>query len=185
MEFSSLLDWITNDNPTLRNLASLGTVISLGVASFAYIRKQRQNDREEKQDVARASRNLYNELDDTLVSLDRKTYKEHAYSFKINNKKEIFFMNRHLNHDFYDSLVFSGRINFLRPELQQQVQNIFTRIKAHNVYLDLVVKMQDEAEGTDIPHKTYKYYEWMDKSEAELSKEIPDILKKLRRDFKL
>lgn len=52
-------------------------------------------------------------------------------------------MSRKFNHDFYDGLIFSGRINFLRLELQlqqqQQIQNIFCQIKTHNEYLDLVV----------------------------------------------
>ncbi len=51
-------------------------------------------------------------------------------------------MNRDLNHDFYDSLIFSGQINFLEPSLQQQVQDTFKRIKKHNEYLEITKKWE-------------------------------------------
>lgn len=100
-------------------------------------------------------------------------------SFETKGKKELFFMNRTLNHDFYDSLVFSGKINFLRPELQQQVQNIFNQVKTHNKYLELVMKMNEEAAGNEIPEISYKYYDWMDRNEVKLLNDIPLVLKKL------
>ena len=188
MEFQILLDWaisfFADEQPVLRNAASLGSILSLGAIAITYVVKQIQKDKQEKQYRARVSKNLHTELIDTLESLDREKHKEDACSFKIDDKQEIFFMNRRFNHDFYDSLIFSGHINFLRPELQQQVQNIFNRIKTHNNYLDLVMRMQDEARGNTIPKKTYKYYVWMDKNEVSLSKDIDNMLKKLEKDFK-
>ena len=89
-----------------------------------------------------------------------------------------------MNHDFYDSLIFSGKINFLRPELQQQVQNIFHQIKTHNEYVDQVLKMSDETLG-EIPEKSHKYYAWMDENEVKLLKDIPKVLKKLEEDFEI
>jgi len=86
---------------------------------------------------------------------------------------------------FYDSLIFSGNINFLRPELQQQVQNIFNQIKTHNDYLDLCKKIQDIESTEEIPEKAYLYYDWMDKNEVKLEKDIPIMLKKLEVDFNI
>lgn len=118
-----------------------------------------------------------------MEGLDKSLHTRDALSFTGEDKKEYFFMNRTLNHDFYDSLIFSGRINFLRPELQQRVQNIFRQIKTHNEYVSLVLKMNDET--GKIPEKSYKYYAWMDDNEAKLLRDIPDVLKKLKEDFKI
>ena len=157
------------------------TIFSVGAAPTWYFWKKRQDNIDKR---TQASKNLHMELTDTLESLDRKRYEGEACYFQpTDGSKEIFFMSRKFNHDFYDSLIFSGHINFLRPELQQQVQNIFRQIKTHNKYLDLVGTLQDEDENNKIPQKTYKYYRWMDTNEVKLEKDIPIMLEKLEKDF--
>lgn len=173
----------------LSKWASLITILSVIGVPSAYFSNQNRKESEEKQEEEKerkqASQNLYGELQDTLDSLDRTKFPKDASTLEIKGQPDIFFMNRDLNHDFYDSLVFSGKINFLRHELQQEVQDVFKRIKMHNEYLTLVMKMQDEQEDNSIPEKTYKYYKWMDHTEVVLAKEIPEIQKKLKEDFKL
>lgn len=56
-------------------------------------------------------------------------------------------MARSLNHNFYDSLIYSGKINFLDPSLQQPVQDIFKRIKMHNKYVDATLEMAERNGG--------------------------------------
>lgn len=162
--------------------AAVITILSVGIAPAWYFWTKYQNEKDKRK---QASKNLHTELIDTLESLDREKYSDEADSFHTNDGREIFYMNRNFNHDFYDSLIFSGNINFLRPELQQQVQNIFNQIKTHNDYLDLCKKIQDD-EGTEaIPEKTYRYYTWMDENEVKLEKDIPIMLKKLEKDFNI
>ena len=91
-------------------------------------------------------------------------------------------MNRSLNHDFYDSLISSGKINYLEPRLQQPVQDIFKRIKMHNEFLDIVIHTTNQ--DNFVPKNTYKYYDWMDESEVILKKEIPIMLQNLKEHFK-
>ena len=92
-------------------------------------------------------------------------------------------MARTLNHDFYDSLIYSGGINFLDPALQQQVQDAFKRIKTHNKYVDTVLEISDHNNST-IPVRAYRYCEWIENTEKILQKELPKILKKLQIRFK-
>ena len=162
--------------------ASVITIISIGIAPAWYFWTKYQNEKDKR---TQASKNLHTELIDTLESLDRVKYFDDADSFHTDDNREIFYMNRNFNHDFYDSLIFSGKINFLRPELQQQVQNIFNQIKTHNDYLDLCKKIQDTESTQEIPKKAYRYYEWMDENEVKLEKDIPIMLKKLKKDFNI
>ena len=97
-------------------------------------------------------------------------------------------MNRFFNHDFYDSLIFSGKINFLEPDLQQQIQNIFHMIRQHNEYLEItqrvrLAKQKHFDDQTQLPKEVYFYYIGMNRYEKELTKSIPDMMKKLNSKF--
>lgn len=160
------------------NLASIAT---MSAVIYSVIRYFQNRDKDRKQ----ASKNLYLELKDTLNSLDGQKHKSDSYSVGIKNEKgenvEVYFINRDFNHDVYDSMVFSGRINLLEPELQQPIQDIFKRIKMHNKFLAATREM-----GTlddPVPKESHPYYEWMDKNEIRLKDEIEDMLEKLRGSF--
>ena len=173
---------------TINILASLATIATVLVSAIKYF-KARNDDKK------RASRNLYLELKDTLESLEYKGHEDEFYhvEIKIPEKKDgkyvgekdftAYFMNRDLNHDFYDSLIFSGQINFLEPKLQQQVQDTFKRIKNHNKYLHITKNMGEEDENNTIPRKSYSYYHLLDKDECRLKEEIPEIMKQLQEYF--
>lgn len=75
-------------------------------------------------------------------------------------------MSKSLNHDFYDSLISSGKINFLEPDLQQPMQNTFKRIKMHSEFLAITKRMRDLQTDGSVPKPAYQYYEWMDKREG-------------------
>ena len=160
------------------NYASIATTLVVIYSVIKYF-KNRNKDRKQ------ASKNLYLELKDTLRSLDGQKHESDSYGVNIKNKEgkneKVYFINRDFNHDVYDSMVFSGRINLLEPELQQPIQDIFKRIKIHNRYLTATREM-----GTlddPVPKESYSYYEWMNKNEIRIKDEIEDMLEKLKRSF--
>ncbi len=174
--------YFTGEN-ALTNLAAVVTILSLGISSILYFVKRWHDTSTEKR---RASKNLYTELDDALDGLDEKIYTNDLRKIKLNDKDYAYFMNRRLNHDFYDSLIFSGKINFLKSELQQSVQDIFQIIKDHNFYLKKIRDIEDNARvGDDISSITKRYYEQLDKDEKSLLERIPKMKEKLKKEFKI
>lgn len=167
--------------------ASLVTILSLVGIPFAYFANQDKKDKEKKQDAkderTRASRNLYGELKDALDALDDDKHQEDSTKVSIKGKKDVYFMNRFMNHDVYDSLISSGKINFLKYELQQEVQDIFKQIKYHNHYLTYIKEFQDVKENKSVEEFTYRYYALMESYELSLLIEIPDMMKKLHEEF--
>lgn len=160
--------------------ASVATIITVAVSAFKYFKHKHT-------ETARASQNLYLELEDTLASLDGRLHPRNFYkvSMTVNESNKIaYFMDRSLNHDFYDSLIYSGRINFLDPPLQQRIQDIFKRIKLHNEYVDVVRRMMEHNDN-NVPIAAYKYCEWMDNAEKHLQQELPKILESLKDGFKM
>lgn len=99
----------------------------------------------------------------------------------MQKKLEHIITNKFLNHDVYDSLVNSGKINFLRYKLQQQVQNIFKMIKQHNYYLQITANIWNR--GGNKVVDLCPYYETMVMYEQDLLQQIPDILQKLKGEF--
>lgn len=163
--------------------ASVSTIISLGIAPVWYFWTKHQNEKDER---SRASKNLYTELDDTLDGLDDKKHLKDFKEVPLENGNVVKFMNRALNHDFYDSLVFSGKINFLPPKIQQAVQDTFQKIKDHNFYIRKIRDIEDNAYlNENISSKTIRYYEMLDKTEINLIDEIPPIKEKLKEEFKI
>lgn len=170
----------------LSKWASVVTILSLIGVPIAYFSKQYQKEKERKQkeidERNRASRNLYGELRDALDAIEGTKFPKDLLDIKFDDKT-MTYTNRFLNHDMYDSLIFSGKVSFLRYELQQKIQDIFKRIKHHNYYLRLVAEIQDKEKGNLIPETTHRYYELLDKDEKYLLENIPDIMKKLKEEF--
>lgn len=160
------------------SIATIDAVLGSAIKYFRY--KNAETDR--------ASKNLYLELEDALKSLDADSFLDDVYNTKITDRdgseKKVYFMARSLNHDFYDSLIHSGKINFLDPSLQQPIQDIFKRIKMHNQYVDIVLGMAEDRDGL-VPPKAYKYCVWMEDAEKRLQKELPKTLQSLQAHFKM
>ena len=55
-----------------------------------------------------------------------------SFSTIMVGEKITTYTNRFLNYELYDSLVYSGKITFLKFALQQPLQNIYQKIKNHN-----------------------------------------------------
>ena len=164
---------------TLSKITSIVTIISLVVAPLFFFVKRWYDKRSERKMV---SKNLHGELQDALDALDDKLHPKDFFTLKFSRDREIQYMNRSLNHDVYDSLIFSGKINFLRHDLQQQIQDIFKRIKAHNKYIIKTGEMLVKDKGNA---QVYVYYERLEYIEKILLESIPATMKKLAKDTKI
>lgn len=181
---ASLLKWdYMWENEFLSKWASIVTMISLGISPVVYFWKKRQDSIDER---SQASKNLHIELNDALDGLNEERHTRDLRKAKIPNGEEYYFMNRMFNHDFYDSLVFSGKINFLPPEIQQSTQDTFQKIKDHNNHLRKIRDIENDAkEEEDVSKKTERYYKMLDKIEKELLSGIPAVKEKLAEEFKI
>ena len=164
--------------------ASVVTIFSPVGIPVAYFLKQSEREGAKKQqendERDRASRNLYGELSDALNAIKGEKLPADLLTLKT-GEKALTFTNRFLNHDIYDSLIFSGKVSFLRWELQQKIQDIFKRIKHHNDYLKLVIEIMAKYEDADIPMDAIKYYELLDNDEEFLIMKIPNMMGKLKK----
>lgn len=160
----------------LSKWASIVTMTSLGLSPAIYFLKKWMDSRDER---FRASKNLHIELNDALNVLNEKRH-NNLKGVKLPDGKEILFINRMFNHDFYDSMIFSGKINFLSPNIQQFIQNTFQKIKAHNEYLRKIREIENDVlEDEDSFKKTIQYYVLLEKTEKELLFNISNAQKKL------
>lgn len=165
----------------LAESAPLIAVYSLVMAPIGYFLKKRLDEKDER---TRASQNLYTELNDTLNALDDDV-PERLRMVKFKNARYLF-VNRMLNHDFYDSLIFSGKINFLSVGVQQQTQDIFQKIKDHNIFLMKIKNMEENlCQTDDIGQQIQRYYAALERTEGELVREIPKLKNKLKEEFKI
>ena len=167
------------------NFALLMTSISVALAPFVYFLKTKHKENSER---TRASQNLYTELDNTLKALDEKAHPDNFKVVEFEDGKKYYFINRMLNHDFYDSLVFSGKINFLQSNIQQLTQDVFQLIKDHNSFIKRIRYIEDSVDSDEaVLSKTRRYYEALHRTEAELLAErsIPLLKTKLKKEFKI
>ena len=157
----------------VERLAAAVTVISLTLAPVIYFVKRMHSDKAEKQ---RASTALHMELEDTLDGLDP-TKHQNLRTVAIQGHA-VYFMSRMLNHDIYDSLVNSGKITFIDVELQQRVQDVYQRLKDHNMALKKVREMEENSADFDRAHHLYLKLE---DSEYKLVASIPAVIRKLEK----
>ena len=159
---------------TLPLLAAIATLLSLTLVPLLYF----LNTWDER---TRISRNLHGELKDTLDTLEWRTKKGAKEGVTVEANGDIYrYADKFLNHDVYDSLVSSGRINFLRYELQQQVQNIFKLIRKHDEYVHFIIDIKNQARKAT---SFVPYYKMLDKYEDDLLEQIPDVVEKLEAEF--
>lgn len=166
-------------------ISSFMTGIAVAIAPFIYFVKAKQKENSERR---RASKNLYAEIDKTQNALDEKAHQNNFKMVEYKGGEKYFFINRMLNHDFYDSLIFSGKISFLTSTLQQHTQDVFQMIRDHNLFIKNIRKIEDDADlDEDISLKTKRYYEALHKIEIDLLKEnnIPSLKQRLEKEFKM
>lgn len=176
---------LTLEDGLFDRFASFITSVAVILAPFVYFLKTKHNENSER---TRAARNLYTELDDTLNALDEKSHMDSFRVVESEDGKKYYFISRMLNHDFYDSLVFSGKINFLPTAIQQDTQDMFQLIKDHNSFILRIKDIEDRAGlEVDITPKTRVYYAALDRVEAKLLAEsgIALLKTKLEKEFKI
>lgn len=177
--------FLISEESLFNRLAQFIAIVTVALAPFVYFLKTKHSENSER---TRASRNLHAELNNTLDALDEKSHLDNFKVVEFEDGKKYYFMNRMLNHDFYDSLVFSGKINFLPTGIQQQTQDTFQLIKDHNSFIRSIRAIEDRAgQAEDITPKTRKYYEELHRAEAELLAEngIHSLKSELEKEFKI
>ena len=154
-------------------------VFSISASPIVYFWKKYDD---EKRGRKRASENIYTELADTKNALDDPdNHREAKFG-----EKTYFFANIMFNHDFYDSLIFSGKINFLPTALQQQTQDVFQKTKDHNLYIQKIRDFEDSfATEEQVWSKLERYYKGLEACERDLVRDIPRIKEALSAEFKM
>ena len=136
----------------LAEWASFVTIVSLVVAPLWYLLK-RETDR--RGEVETISSSLYMELADARDGLDDDGRAD-LRAVRLQDGTQVRFTNLLFNHDIYDSLIHSGRINAIRAEHQQQVQDVFQLVKDHNASLKKM-RETEGAKGCEIHDEPYYY----------------------------
>lgn len=166
----------------LGEIALMITIVSLAMSPIIYFAKGYYNASNERR---RASKNLYVELDDTMGALDSDKLGEDFVMVEIGNNK-FQFMNRFFNHDFYDSLINSGKIGFLRSDILQRLQDVFQIIKDHNRHIEIIRSLESQAANKEeFFSKAVPYYAILQDHEERLGKDIRVVQEKLMREFSL
>lgn len=159
----------------LAEWASFVTIVSLVVAPLWYLLK-RETDR--RGEVATISSSLYMELADALDGLVGGRHAD-LWAVRMGDGAHARFVNLMFNHDIYDSLIHSGRINAVRAEHQQHVQDVFQLVKDHNASLKKIREMES-IKGCEIDDGHYRHLGWTD---AELRRRIPPLMEVLKEAY--
>lgn len=138
--------------PTVEETAAIVTIASLTISPVLYFAKRWHSDKTEGKRAATA---IYMELADARDGLDPGRYRDLRVA-ELSDQTRAYFMSRLLNHDIYDSLVNSGKITFIAAGLQQDIQDVFQRVKDHNALLRKVRKMQEAGGGQPHAHHLYR-----------------------------
>ncbi len=178
-----ITDWLASTftgNYALNNLSALFTIgaIIIAPASFFIKRKIDFNAKRKK-----VSKSLHEELKDGLKALDG-TSKRQVMEIEIDGEKKYYTLT-FMNYDMYDSLIASGEIQSLNSDLQQDIQDIFRRIKGHREYLKEVLRLGDMIllSGKSSDSITNGYYSLIADYETELEEMIPKALRQLKENF--
>lgn len=129
------------------------------------------------------------ELDDTVEALGdasrhprvEKTIIDPESTSTIKTCKKIRCTLTFLNHDAYDSFLYSGHLTAIDANLVQKVQNVYQLIKYHNKWLEHLMPLLDRESETGEPNLvvTSTYYSILDEYELELLRDIPSLKKNL------
>ena len=161
--------------PYVERLTIAATALSLILAPVIYFLQKAHDRRDER---GRASSSLYLELDDALNGLDER---KHDDLLMVETKnRNVYFMNRLLNHGFYDSLISSGKITFIRPELHQPIQDTFQHIIGRNETLHKIRELQESGAQAESAHP---HYESLEEYEEYLIDNIPNIMRELEKEY--
>ena len=182
--YTLLVDWYTitfmSSNYELTNWTSVITAGAVVTAPIAYVIKRWHTNNTLRKEI---SHSLYEELKDCMGAIDQNTKREVRKI--IIDKEEKYYTLTFMNHDMYDSLIFSGKIQAINVHLQQKIQDIFRKIKLHHQYLEYVTKLRDDAKlnNVNIDETTLPYYGMLADYECELLESIPIVMEELEKKF--
>lgn len=160
---------------SVERLAAIVTTMSLAIAPGLYFARRLHSDMTEGQ---RAAASLYMELRDTLQGLD--TNKHQDLRVVRIQDQPVYFMSRLFNHDVYDSLGNLGKTTFIDPRIHQDTQDVFQRVKGHNIALKKIREMQ---ESNIEPSHAHHLYHKLEESEHALLDSIPEVMRKLKEKY--
>ena len=179
-----LVDWytatLTMENAELTNWTSIITAGAVVAAPLGYVIKRWWTSNTLRKEI---SHSLHEELKDCMEAIDENTRRE-VKEIIIEGEKKYYTLT-FMNHDMYDSLIFSGKIQAVNIHLQQKIQDIFRKIKLHHQYLEYVTKLRDDAKlnDVDIDETTLPYYGMLADYELEVLESIPTVMKELEKNF--
>lgn len=179
-----MVDWytatFTMGNVELTNWTSIITAGAVVAAPLGYVIKRWWTQNTLRKEI---SNSLWNELEDCVNAIDDNTKRDQMEITIDGNKKR--YTLTFMNYDMYDSLIFSGKIQAINIELQQDIQSIFRKIKLHRQYLEYVTNLRDTAKlnNVNIDDTSLPYYGMIADYESELLGLVPDIMKKLEKNF--
>lgn len=145
------------------------------------IRGERAEERRKEEEEDRITEGVIIGPEDAVDAMDRTRYGNDAFSFVVDGR-EVFFMNRDLNHDLHDSMVFSGKLYLVGRGSHQKVQDAYALIKNHNACLALSKELAMSKDEQSLKRADALYKE-LDAMEKRISKEIPELVRELRRSL--
>ena len=94
--------------------------------------------------------------------------------------RNVYFMNRLLNHGFYDSLISSGKITLIGPELQRPVQDTFRHIIGRSEALHEIRELQEPGAQAE---SARPHYESLEGHGEHLIDSMPSIMRELEKEY--
>lgn len=144
------------ERDSLSLVTNVVTILGIAGSPLYYFIKKHLESRSDKR---RALESIFNELDDGELAL---TKDHHRRVTKEYNGRKYEFVAAFLNHDVYDSLIYSGRINHLDVKIQQTIQDVFAKIKDRNSYVKKIIELEESVnvgkatyEGVSMPASRY------------------------------
>ena len=180
-----MIDYIIHFfNLHIQIIVHIITIISLSGSPLVYFLKKHHEKNIEKN---RASLNLCEELNDAYLTLKgKKKFDKKILNYGI--EYEIYCVL--LNHDVYDSLIFSGKFNYLDYKFQQSIQDIFSKIKDRNLYIQKLADYEDlisikKNTKEELKASQQKYACLILNIDKCLLNDLPEIMSKLYSEFKI
>lgn len=159
-------------------LASLVAIYSLIIAPPAYFLKKKMDAEGERRT---ASIGIMAELTSAMDGLDEKKYNDLKIA-TLGNGQKVYFMNRMLNHGTYDSLVMSGKMIVIDPNLQQPIHDVFQIIIDRNDFLQKIRNMEEAGDRLSMADR---YYLQLNSAEETLLNMVPPLLDAFLKEYGL
>jgi len=157
------------------NLTDIILVIFMAIGAVVFLYDYIKRKSEKPEFSKETYQKIYTELKDCLDSLDG-TLNRKTWQYEIKGKK-VNYKHIYMNHKVFDGLVNSGDFNNIDHELQQPLQDIYGKINIHDEYVKKISELEDNSTSET------EYALILNEYEKGLLKEIPTMMKKLKKYF--